>query len=244
MLATAKIYHPVEFADQYHIWRVNLSNDVSIFTTHPATPLSEEGALSGSPNYWVGSGRLPHSVQDENINLTIYQIPDKKGFMEESIVDFTHAYFPKDLMDEVILEGHYIFGRLGNTYIAMIGKNDLIYADGSTNDLIQIGKETYWITELSSIEKESFQAFRERIHKNSIISLNNGKQVIYSSDGKELSLSYLSDFKVNGLLVNLEYDRFDSPYSLTKRKSPTLTLAWNDKKLILDFYQAKRLVIN
>ncbi|MFA9424178.1 MAG: hypothetical protein ACERLG_11405, partial [Sedimentibacter sp.] len=244
MLSTAQSYHHGEFGDQQHIWAATLSNDVSIFTTHPAKPLSDEGALSGSPNYWVGSGRLPHSVQDEQVNLSIYIIPNKKGFMEDSLVDFTHAYFPKDLMDEVVIDGDYIFGRLGDGYISMIGMNDLHYAENSTDDLIQMGKTTYWITELSSKDNETFEEFTQRIYSNKINYDMKKKQLSYSSNGKDLVLTYNQNFLVNNDVTNTEYNRFDSSYSNVERKADTIAIKNNEKELDLDFYNMSRVVID
>lgn len=244
MLATAQSYHPGEFGDQQHIWTATLSNEVSIFTTHPAKPLSDENALSGSPNYWVGSGRLPHSVQDKHINMTIYNIPKKEGFMEDGLVDYTHAYFPADLMDEVIIGGRTIFASLDGTYIAMIGMNDLTYMDGSSEDLIQKGKSTYWVTELSSSQEETFEGFRYRITNNAIDYDESTMRLSYTSGEKTLSLTYQDVFRVNGVAVDTQYNRFDSPYSNTPRKGQSMTISSDGKELYLDFYKLERVVVD
>ncbi len=111
MMATAQAYHPGEFGDQQHIWTATIDGEVSIFTIHPAKPFSEKGALSNSPSYWVGNGRNPYSVQNENINMTLYKIGIQKGFMEDDLVQYTHAYFPENRMDQVVLDENYVFGR-------------------------------------------------------------------------------------------------------------------------------------
>lgn len=242
MLATAQSYHPGTFGDQQHVWTATLSNDVSIFTTHPAKPISDSGALSGSPNYWVGSGRLPHSVQDKNINLSIYKIPNKKGFMEESLVDYTHAYFPKELMDEVVLQGRYIFGRLGKSYIAMIGMKDLAYVDDSTEDLIQEGKTTYWVTELSSGDQESFQGFMKRIDSNDLTYSEQSNQLTYTSNEQVLELTYGQGLKINDLPLDTAYSRMASTYSEVERKPDIIVLEHQEASLYLDFYNGRRLV--
>ena len=69
MLATAQNHHPGEFGDQQHIWSATLADNLCVFTTHPAPPFSDDGALSASPNYWVGNGINPHSAQDKNRSL-------------------------------------------------------------------------------------------------------------------------------------------------------------------------------
>ena len=78
-LYTVQGYHPGEYADQHHISGMNIKNNFAIFHAHPAVSKTKETV---SPSYWVGYGHLPHSVQSENVNLSIYNIPTNKGLME------------------------------------------------------------------------------------------------------------------------------------------------------------------
>lgn len=248
MLATAQGYHPGEFGDQQHLWSLVLDDTVSIFTTHPAKALGE-GALSNSPGYWVGNGRNPHTVQDENINMSIYKIGDKKGFMEKSLVHFTHANFPTDLLDEVILEDNFAFGRLGDKYVAMVGLNELRYTDRNLKDedtrvydLIQEGETTFWITEASTSAEGSFEDFMNRIKSNEVEFDESNLQLSYTSSGKTLDLEYKGDFKVNDEIMDLEYERYESKYSSVERKAPELYYEFNGHSLYLDFYNNERIV--
>jgi hypothetical protein len=239
MLATAQSHHPGEFGDQQSPWVATLSNEVSIFNSHPAKPLSDSGALSGSPGYWVGNGRMPHSVQFENINMSIYKIPDKKGFMEKAITDFTHAYFPSSLLNEVVLDDKYAFGRLDNKFIAFIGKNDFYYYEGTDDDLIQDGKDSFWIFEISIEEKEgSFREFMERIKLNPISYEND--VLTYESAGNLLKVEFDGEFTVNGNIVNTDYLRHDSPYASNGREQATMTFEFDGERLYLDFYNLVR----
>lgn len=240
MLATAQSYQPGENGDQHHIFSATLNNDISVFTTHPAVPLEDKGALSGSPNYWVGSGRLPHSVQHENINLTMYVLPDKKSLMEDVLVHYTHAYFPSELMDEVKHEGHYIFGKTGDTYIAIIGKNALTYEEGDMDDLIQDGQVTYWITELSSTDEESFEAFVERIKSNEVTFDEKDNELVYISNDITIALEYGEGFSVNGEMVDTNYMRHESDYGNNERETGVIVFEYNGKQLSLDFYNGER----
>jgi hypothetical protein len=45
----------------------------------------------------VGNGRNPDVAQHRNVVLAIYDVPDRKGFMEETLLKHTHAYFPRQL---------------------------------------------------------------------------------------------------------------------------------------------------
>ena len=235
MLATAQNYHPGEYGDQQHIWSAVLGYEFNVFTTHPAKPLGE-GALSGSPNYWVGSGRLPHSAQDENINMSIYSIGDKKGFMEDALVFFTHAYFPTELFDTAIIDGNIAFGEYKNTYIALIGKNKLKLQDGTTDDLLQDGAVTYWICELgTNKEYATFEEFMQHIKANEVTFDAETLQLKYTSSGKTLDLTFGGDFIVNSQVIDTNYQRYESPYSNTSREPGTILIEFDGKSLYLDF---------
>jgi len=232
MLATSQKYHPGEFGDQQHIWCATISPSISIFTTHPASPLSENGALSASPNYWVGNGRNPHSVQDENVNLTMYYIDGKKGFMEKDLLKYSHMYFPKEKFEQVIIKEKMAFAKIGKTFVAVIGNKLLEVKD---EELIQHGEFTCWITELSSEENESFNTFINRIEGNVVKFYENELSLRYVSNTKTFNLAYKKHFTINGNRVNCEYTRFDSKYSRTKRKDGVITLTYNNYSLFLDF---------
>lgn len=245
MLTSAQAYHPGTYGDQQHLWNATLSERLSIFTTHPATV----GASGNSPGYWVGYGTIPHVVQDKNVVLNIYQIPQDAGFMGKKPVHFTHAHFPKAHMDEVIINDNYAFGRLGDKYVAFTAKNHLYYATStkpntedeieSSYDLIQDGDDTYWIFEASTKQDEgSFESFINRI-KNNVVKYSDN-MLIYQSNNKELELNYQGDFKVNQQLVDTEYKRFDSPYAKVERKANTMLIKHDGKSLFLDFYNQIR----
>ena len=119
-MSTAQAYFAGDYADQHQVNVVTLGGDLSIYTAQPIRN-------STRGQYWVGYGRLPYSVQDENVNITIYTIPDKAGLLEPHIVQYTHAYFPVGLFDEVNLEYMdlgYIFGRKGDSYVMLHALSD------------------------------------------------------------------------------------------------------------------------
>ena len=114
-MSTSQEHFAGDYADQHQISVATLGSDLSIYTAQPMRN-------STRGQYWVGYGRLPYSVQDENVNISIYTIPEKTGMLEPHIVDYTHAYFPVGLFDEVNLDhmsDGYVFGRKGDTYIML-----------------------------------------------------------------------------------------------------------------------------
>ena len=119
-MSTSQQYFAGDYADQHQVNISTLASNLSIYTAQPMRN-------SSRGQYWVGYGRLPYSVQDENINISIYTIPEKIGMLEPHIVKYTHAYFPVGLFDEVItdyLDQGFIFGRKGDTYIMLHAISD------------------------------------------------------------------------------------------------------------------------
>ena len=252
-MSTAQAYHPGSFGDQHSLFSLNINNQLNIFTQHPATSLSKEGALGKSPNYWVGNGYQPHTVQNKNINLTIWQLPEKENVLGKlagttrKIEHYTHAYFPKQYMDIAELDGRYAFAQIDQVFVALIANHTLEFKPLALNeydqkkgitdeyDLIQNGKNTYWITEVATTEQyASFEEFKMKIKGTP---LNYEKGTLTYGD---LSLTYLGDFKIDGEVQNLEYKRFDSKYSQTERKSQEIVFEFGNDSLRLNFYEQRR----
>ena len=237
-LYSVQDYHPGTYGDQHHVAGMNIGNSFSIFHTHPAL---EKGVLKQSPNYWVGYGHLPHVVQDCNVSLAIYSIPARKGLMEEALLDYTHAYFPMEKFDTVCISENYAIGKKGDTYCAFIGKNQLRYRENTTDDLIQNGKQTYWITEAGSKKEDrSFAEFCQRIVSNPMTFNTSNLELTYFSKGKTYNMIFDAGFIVNGELIITNYDRYDSPYCKGRKKADSIIIEFNGKYLHLDFYKMIR----
>jgi hypothetical protein len=239
MIATSQAYHPGTFGDQHHIWTATLSEEVSLFTTHPAQPLILGDTPSNSPGYWVGNGRLPHCVQHKQIVLCMYDLDDEPGFLEQDVADFTHAYFPMDRLADVEINARFAFARHRKTLVAFIARYPLEYAAGSQDDLIQKGVDSYWVFEASTLADEgSMEAFQERIRSNAIACRDRTLQ--YASGGDSLEVSFGGDFLLNGAVVDTEYPRFDSPYATCPRKPRSVRISHDGHSLELDFYNRLR----
>ena len=232
-LYTVQSHQPGDYADQQHIAGMNIGNHFAIFHNHPAR---EKDVKAQSPNYWTGYGHFPHSVQDLNVNLSIYNIPKKKGIMEKDLLDYTRAYFPVSLFDTAFIIDNYAFGKKENTYCAFIGYTNFAYRDSAMDDIIQEGKHSFWITEAGSAREDgSFDQFVERIQNNPL-EFNEKKHILnYRSRGREYSLKFGEDFMIDGNLVDTQYSRYDSPYASAEKKDETLSFKKNGKTLFLDF---------
>lgn len=237
---TAQAHHPGECYDQQHIHGVTLKDGPSVFTTHPATKAERARNEDGTPNYWVGGGRLPCSAQERNVNLTVYRLPRRGSLLEMPLLPFTHAWFPKDEFDEAAVDGSIAFGRKGGAYVALIGGSELKYADGSGADLLQRGRSTWWVTEAGSEEDESYGAFTERIRKNR--AEFDGRRLVYQSGGHRYELDYGGLFTVDGETKDFRYPRFDSGYARAGRKPKAIDITCNGKSLRLEFDACGRTV--
>jgi len=230
---TAQNYHPGHFASQEHIFGMNVGSHFSVFHNHPARERDEGGS---SPNYWVGYGRLPHSAQDSNINLSIYKLPRRKGVIELPVLHYTRAFFPAELFDTTFVDGNYAFGKKGDTYCGIITSGPLSFREGYTDDLILEGRKSFWITEAGcKADDGSFTEFVERIMNNEVQFNKRKLQLAYFSGGGEYTLSFGEDFMIDNKIISTEYDRYDSPYVDAEKKDKTITFNYNGLKLFLDF---------
>ena len=219
MLTTSMRYHPGEFGDQQHIWQAVLPGNINIFTTHPGAPFFDDQARNFSPDYWVGNGILPDSVQHENIHMSIYRTDYRTGFLERKRLNFTHAFFPKRKFDEIRSGERGIFGRCGNSYAALLSPNRLEWKDDE--EVIQNGSVTAWVCRLSSrSESGDFETF---IEETSSVPLRfNNMRLEYGN----LSLQYGKGFLVGGKSVRTEYSRLEAPWARIERKPEEINIEW------------------
>ena len=235
-------YHPGSYGDQQHVAGMNIGNSFSIFHNHPAL---EKDINYQSPNYWVGYGHLPHAAQDSSISLAIYNIPGKKGIMEMDLLDYTHAWFPSDQFDTVVIKDNYAFGMLDNTFCALVGNAPFHFREQSTNDLIQPGKRSFWITIAgSSNEYGSFSEFCDHVLSGNVEFNEEALTLSYSIGYKNIELAYSGEFKVNGERQETNYQRFDSPYCHAQKGDQQISINFSGDSLILDFYKQQRIFSN
>ena len=233
-MSTSQKHFAGDYADQHQISVANLSGDLTVFTAQPMRNNTRG-------QYWVGYGRLPYSVQDKNVNISIYTIPKNTGLLEPHIVQYTHAYFPVGLFDEVVLDymdDGYVFGRKGDTYIMLHAISDgeatlsfktndverdmskikesvrkLIEASGDLRyDLILDGGDSHaWITELGSVEENG--SFEAFVDEmiRNEYSYNN-MTVTYKTGELVFNVKYSEHFIINGSKIDTNYERYESEY--------------------------------
>ena len=236
MLSTAMNHHPGSFGDQQHIWQATLSDEVTVFTTHPGAAMFEDNARNFSPGYWVGNGIQPHAVQHRNVVMAIYDTRFRKGFLEAPRAEYTHAWFPFDLFDETELESKRALGRLGRTVVALTGGGELeLKTDGpdAGREIRQHGKVTWWICEI--LENIGSLDEAKRILETRTTDFRKGRLHYRNRPEGDLSLQYRGDFRINDVIQNTRYPRLESPWGGFHRKSDEITLQNNEMELYLNF---------
>jgi hypothetical protein len=222
---TAQAYQTGEYADQQAVSSINLTNFLSVFTTQPA----KRPHRSGTPTYWTGNGRQPFSVQERNVQLSIYLPPEKAGFMEPMVLkEMTHVFFPAELFSEVDdtgLSDGVIFGRIDDSFIAIQSRYALEFVpfsssneDGNQDDMLVRGSvknvltedydlvqegpgNHYFVIELSDGERESFSAFKSRILANDLT---------FDDEKGELAYATVLNGQIEASELSAHYDGFFS----------------------------------
>lgn len=241
-MSTAQAYQPGEYADQHAISQINLTNEVSVFTTQPA----KIPRRSGTPTYWTGNGRQGYLVQEKNVSIQIYQPPTKVGFMEPMIMkEMTHVFFPYQLFDDVnelYLSEGYIFGKAGHAMIGIQSRYPMEFVpfevsneEGNRDDMLVRGRvgnvltekydlvqkgagDHYFVIEVSSTAFESFETFISRFKSNAVTYDASLNQVTYqtvlngTSQVSTLTARFDHAFIVNGVELDLNYARYENPY--------------------------------
>ena len=242
-LSTVVNNTPGRCGAQDHEWSADIAERVALFSTHPAG--SGNDRFGSSPGYWIGNGRRPMSAQHENVNITVYRLPEKKRLGEIAIAWMTHLYLPRDLYDEVILGKNAVFARKNGVFAAVLANGPLAYkpydeaalaglfrnlktatltedfVPRQEFDLCRFGGEYHaYITELSDADAEDFASFISRIKKNPAVF--DGGAVTYETRCGTMSVSYDGAFTVNGAPVSLPFDRYDCPFCHAPRKAESI----------------------
>ena len=124
--------------------RLGKRPEAQIWINHPG-----ETILSGygRPSFWGGCGTLPRVHQYKSLVLVDFTA-------HEGQPDFTHAWFPRDEFDEVLVDGNFALARSGEGVAILIGERDFsLVADGPTRgvELRMAGRRARWLLRLASV---------------------------------------------------------------------------------------------
>jgi len=230
-MSTAQAYRPGQYGNQDHIFGLTLDQRLTVFHTHPAVLPGEAAPNGNSPGYWTGTGQLPLSCQDGSINLSLYHLPVRAGLGRRPPLAFTHLYAPFARFDRVALQGNRLILKYGSTLVAVTGRWSLERKGDS--EVIQRGRDTFWITEASSTRQETFEAFSERI-RTAAVGFD-GRRLTYRSGGRWLSADLKTGCGIDGAPLQTAYPRHESKYGRVERDPSGARYSFAGHSLTLDF---------
>jgi hypothetical protein len=197
----------------------------------------------------MANGRQPRTAQYDNVLVALYDIPRYPSApppLEARHYAFTHAYFPRWAFDQVIERDGWIFGRVGEGYVALY--SHLPYQWVTTGpdadqEVITLGRKNVWICQLGRQSVDgTFDEFIDRVSSASLII--SGLDVTYQAPGVgEIELGWEGPLRVDGEEVALDgYPRWDNPYTQAAFGVPVYRIDYDGLSLDLDFERGTRVV--
>lgn len=146
-------FAPGCYGYQQHFGYAALTSECVAFTNHPGATADE---CPMRPGYWYGNGVMPAQRQIGNELGTIYVIP------EYHPIHFTHLYWPMVKFDETKREAGWLFGKKGDSYLAVWCSLDLTEYDDMLFDceFRAVGSRMAYFCKCSSnAEAGTFESF-------------------------------------------------------------------------------------
>jgi len=246
MLSSAQDFRPGEKGYQQHIWQATLSPYAIVFTNNPDSLRTDD---KHRPSYWMGNGRQPRTAQHENVLFALYDIPRYKSAprpLETRHYAFTHAYFPKWAFDEVTEKDGWVFGRVGDGYVALFSQKPYQWVNEGPDkgqEIAAPGYKNVWICQLG--RKSTDGSFQDFIKAVTQAELEFRKlKVRYNSPGNGvLEFNWTGPLTLDGVEVQLsDYQRFENPYAQVAYNSGVYEIAYRGMGLFLDFADGVRAI--
>jgi len=246
MLSSAQSFRPGEKGYQQHIWQATLSPYAVVFTNNPDSMRSDD---SQRPSFWMGNGRQPRPVQYKNLLIAMYDIPRYKSAprpLETRHYAFTHAYFPKWAFDEVIEQDGWVFGRIGDGYVALYSDQPyqwITEGPDADQEIVAPGYKNVWICQLGRASVDGLFAEFVSAVTNADLTVT-GLNVQYDAARiGEVTVGWRDDLIVNGQVISLDdYPRFDNPYTRVEFNSLVYEIKFQGMSLHLDFEKGTRIL--
>lgn len=143
---------------QQHVLDIRLAGHpmARLWVNHPG---EDDPWGSQRPSYWAGNGILPRVAQHRDLALMIFDTDTHRN-------SWTHAYLGRDGLDDVSIEGNWLFARSDRGFAGLYATNGLeLVTTGATADreVRSQGKRCGWIGAIGCGNGNDFQAFRSRL---------------------------------------------------------------------------------
>ena len=149
-------FEPGVYGYQQHMWSAALSPEALVFVNHPG---AFADSSSSRPGYWYGNGVMPALRQDGRMLGAVYSIPGNHP------VQFTHVFLPECKFSMVEKDGHWIFMRKDDGFLALWSSGEYEPYDDQliSSELRVYGPDTaYLVFAGSAAEDGSFSSFKDK----------------------------------------------------------------------------------
>jgi len=248
-LSAAQDWKPGSMTGQVFIWIATIDKDAFVFTSFPSnegdSPLGE-GVLGG---LWTG-GFVPRATVHKNVGVIQYKMPALSDLSDilgppgidwsQYLLDYTHAYFPKNKFDQVVETGNWTIGRKGDSYAALYSEVAPAWSSTVDYELIAGSTENVYIIEMGDAENNgTFDNFVADI-ENAFVLVSD--KVYYESPSRGfVKVGWTGPMIVRGVEVDLgPYPRWDNPYCYQEFDTGLTSIRFEGMSLELDWNTPRR----
>ncbi len=203
-----------------------------MFTSHPGTD-NEDGSHPSRPNFWAGNRWLPRAAQHRNVLVCIHHVPPQDDR------PYSHAWFPRKNFDQVVQQGHWVFARKDDGFLALYSQHPARWAsDGPYADieLRADAPDNIWICEMGRAGVNgAFEDFTRAILAAPVEC--DFLCVRYASPSLgQVRFGWVEPFSVDGQEIALHgYPRFSNPYCAAEVGQLRYRVCHGSDEMVMDF---------
>jgi len=212
------------------MWRATLGPEAMVFANQPA---SSSENVARMPGYWTGNLRLPHVLQWQDVVFAMHRLSN------QDVLGFTHAYFPLATFDEFLREEQWIFGCVGEAFIALTNTAGMMLIREGRNALRELrafGSEQTWIVQMGRAALDgSFADFQAAVRATRI-ERSTGRLTYWGIRGHAFAFEWGGPLFVDGTpRPSHTTKHFDTPYASAELPSEAIDIRHRGEYLRLDF---------
>ncbi len=196
-------------------------------------PLTSGEGSGLRPDYWSGHIALPRVVQYRNVLALTWRLPEYAWM--------THCFFEPTRFDEVRLEDHWAFARVGEGFVGIHSQHGLTWGDHGQyagRELVCTAKENSWLVECGrAADWGSFNAFVDALLAANVTEADGNLTYSSPSIGR-FTTGWEGTPTVEGKPIQLRgYPLVGSPWAQAEFGSGELTLSYGDETYEIWFNQ-------
>jgi hypothetical protein len=194
LLGSVVDHHPGEPGYQAVVTQAHLEGhpDARIWINNPG---QDDPFGTRRPSYWAGDGVMPRAAQWRNLALLHYR-------MDRRAIPWTHAYARRDVFEEVLLSGPWLFVRSGRGLAAVMAANGLQPVESGPTAGYEVrspGRYNTWLVRVGARERYgSLAAFAAALRAEPILVVPGEHVSFRDPEHGEARLGWSGRFTVAG----------------------------------------------